>query len=416
MPVFMSVFDPISGNLCGSTRIPSITDSLFHSSALFEPLPKPVFMPRVPTWVENNTGPLLPAIKDPEEINYMKPNAHLSRATKPALLGTDTRPTGYFHRWDEDEKRSYLGGKPEREVELLFCSRKKAETKSAFILAQLSRPTVPEIPPEPWMPRQDPVLQARVNAAVAKMNKGLEIKYDPEQFKSRAPATDVDAILAAGERFKPKPHKIKFHPEQIMPKVPEIDLEAIMAASMRVKPKEPEIDWVKLAADIAQETPKVHEFRYDPDWLKPKSPEINIAAIMAEVEIKKPKMPEIDHLAIMATIREMNAAKIEKPIELVFNPVIPRQPDNDTPLWQRYLADGSLLEGIKGGETHVHDYNELGIGHVRLQGGNRYPFNNFNETVEAKMPDWMLNPPKPKKKEPRGFFETVGSLFGKEDD
>jgi hypothetical protein len=53
------------------------------------------------------------------------------------------------------------------------------------------------------------------------------------------------------------------------------------------------------------------------------------------------------------------------------------------------------LFGVKGGATHNHDYDNLGIGHIRLQSKSskkkepRYSYNNFNETVEALMPDWM---------------------------
>ena len=115
MPVFMSVFDPVSGNLCGSTRIPSITDSLFSSSAMFEPLPKPVFYPKVDTWVENNTGPL-------------KPTYNVNR------MGEVKLPDGFYHRWTEDEKRSHLSGsKTELELDVAALMRQvKSEQELRF--------------------------------------------------------------------------------------------------------------------------------------------------------------------------------------------------------------------------------------------------------------------------------------------
>jgi len=282
MPVFMSVFDPVSGNLCGSTRIPSITDSLFHSSAMFEPLPKPVFIPRVETLVENNTGPLLPAIKDLEEINYMKPNAHLSRATKPALLGTDNRPAGFLNLWTEDEKRSHLSG-----------SKTEVELDVAALMRQ--------------------------------------VKSEQES------------------RFQPK---VK-HPALYTPYgQPEIKLELPTYSCPTPTPM------------ISQECRRI--------------------------------------------LREMKEQT--KPVELI-------TPDLSSGLWSKKLSDGSTLRGIKGGVTHTHDYNDLGIGHIRLQSEKKgYPYNNFNETVGAMMPDWMLkgdNESSEREETPKeeGFFAHLGRFI-----
>ncbi len=132
MTVFMPVYSPTSGNLIGHTAIPSATDPINSS---------PRFIPATDKWVENNTGPLLKTASDPEEINFMKPDSHLSRAGNPALLGDDTRPAGWHHRWTEDEKRGFLGGRTELEVESLYSARKKAEAKSDSILDKISVPT-----------------------------------------------------------------------------------------------------------------------------------------------------------------------------------------------------------------------------------------------------------------------------------
>ncbi|MCX6745116.1 MAG: hypothetical protein NTX82_06350 [Candidatus Parcubacteria bacterium] len=192
MTFYRTGFDPLSGNL---TFAPDRLSNPFEISA------KPIT-----PWVENNTGPLLPAYKKPDEINFMKPHAHLSRAGNPDLLGVDIRPIVPLPRPPEI---TYIAPKP----------------------------VVPLVSPE--------MLELGI-----RLNRQLE-----EQSK-----------LAA---------KLNLEPEPV--------------------------------------------------------------------------------------------------------------------LWTKKLKDGSTLRGIVGGETHVHDYNDLGIGHVKIQSsGQKYPINNFNETVESKLPDWML--------------------------
>jgi len=151
-------------------------------------------MPAHEPWRENNTGPLLPAIRDPGEINYMRPDSHLSRAANPALLGTDTRPAGWYHRWTEDEKRGYLGGKTVRETEALCTARVSEAAKSAAIIAAISKP-VASAPSLPLTPER-----AKVAEECQKLIRELEAKSPPKisvQIKPIAVNPETRAKLNA---------------------------------------------------------------------------------------------------------------------------------------------------------------------------------------------------------------------------
>jgi len=51
---------------------------------------------------------------------------------------------------------------------------------------------------------------------------------------------------------------------------------------------------------------------------------------------------------------------------------------------------GGSISGVKGGNTHFHDYNNLGIGHIKIQStGKKIPVNNFNDTIDSLLPPSM---------------------------
>jgi len=63
---------------------------------------------------------------------------------------------------------------------------------------------------------------------------------------------------------------------------------------------------------------------------------------------------------------------------------------NDEPFFKTPLAEGGSISGVRGGETKLHDYNDLGIGHIKTQAGEKLAtVNNFNSTVDSMLPDWM---------------------------
>ena len=88
---FLIVHSLITGNVIGHTAIPSITDHVRPMVDLNYHAPHENFRPTVNNWVENNTGPLLPAYESPDEIDFRKTSSHLSRAGNPNLLGIDTQ-------------------------------------------------------------------------------------------------------------------------------------------------------------------------------------------------------------------------------------------------------------------------------------------------------------------------------------
>jgi len=175
MPDFIPVYSKVSGNLIGHSVVPSIMDAF--SSSIF-PSPSLGFRPRINTWVENNTGQLLPAYKDPCEINYMKPNAHLSRAANPALMGVDTRPAGWYHRWTENEKRGFLGIKTEIETEATLIAESKAimEKSSGILTGIHMLPTIETKPPS---------LLPVFNAIQAQIDREIEASPAAREFNAQ---------------------------------------------------------------------------------------------------------------------------------------------------------------------------------------------------------------------------------------
>ncbi|MBL7053747.1 hypothetical protein ISS06_00905 [Patescibacteria group bacterium] len=60
------------------------------------------------------------------------------------------------------------------------------------------------------------------------------------------------------------------------------------------------------------------------------------------------------------------------------------------PVYRTPCGDGSIT-GIRGGVTHNHDYNDVGIGHVKDQRSNEIigNYNNFNDKIDSLLPPWM---------------------------
>jgi len=55
------------------------------------------------------------------------------------------------------------------------------------------------------------------------------------------------------------------------------------------------------------------------------------------------------------------------------------------------LKDGGSVSGVRGGTTKFHDYNNLGVGHIKDQktGERLANVNNFTETVDSMLPPAM---------------------------
>lgn len=52
--------------------------------------------------------------------------------------------------------------------------------------------------------------------------------------------------------------------------------------------------------------------------------------------------------------------------------------------------DHSIVSGARGGATHEHDYDDLGIGHIQIQStGKNYPYSRFNDRIDEMLPPWM---------------------------
>jgi len=55
-------------------------------------------------------------------------------------------------------------------------------------------------------------------------------------------------------------------------------------------------------------------------------------------------------------------------------------------MWQRALKDGSVLEGVRGGLLHKHEFAP-GVGHIKIQAtGEKVLFNRFNDAVDELLP------------------------------
>ncbi|MBI2096067.1 MAG: hypothetical protein HYT43_00295 [Candidatus Taylorbacteria bacterium] len=63
----------------------------------------------------------------------------------------------------------------------------------------------------------------------------------------------------------------------------------------------------------------------------------------------------------------------------------------DKDMWMNRAADGTILFGVRGADSHIHETG-FGTGEIKVQStGEHIPFNNFvREVDELLPPEWRL--------------------------